>query len=155
MIKFIKLITIIFFLSSQISFADGYLSAKNGIEWNSKNKTYTALGDVIFKNDIIKASSDKMIAKYIEENSKEVFTIVEFFNNIVINFQDEIFKGDYAIYKKMDNIIKLEGSVSIESATRLLTGDNLIVDLNNNTRSLNSNNSNSIVEVLIENDASN
>jgi len=96
-----------------------------------------------------------MIANYIEENDSEVFTIVEFFKNIVIYFKDEIFKGDYALYSKDGNTIKLNGNVSIESPTRLLKGDELIVDLDNNTRTLNSNSKESIVEVLIENDANN
>ncbi len=55
--------------------------------------------------------------------------LVEFFENIVIYFKDEIFKGDYAIYTKDNNNIKINGNVSIESPTRLLTGDELIVDL--------------------------
>jgi len=153
--KIFFIIIILIFSSIQISSAAGYISAKNGIEWDSKNKIYIASGDVIFKNDVIEASSDKMTANYIEENQEEVFTIVEFFNDIVIYFNEEIFKGDYAIYTKSSNIIKLEGNVSIESPNRLLKGDSLIVDLNNNTRTLNANKSDSIVEALIKNDENN
>ena len=153
--KIFFIIIILIFSSIQISSAAGYISAKNGIEWDSKNKIYIASGDVIFKNDVIEASSDKMTANYIEENQEEVFTVVEFFDDIVIYFNDEIFKGDYAIYTKSSNIIKLEGSVSIESPNRLLKGDSLIVDLNNNTRTLNANKSDSIVEALIKNDENN
>ena len=65
----------------------------------------------------------------------------------------EIFKGNYAIYTRKDNIIKLTGDVSIKSPTRLLTGSELIADIDNNKRILNSTNNESLVEVLLENDA--
>ena len=137
------------------SYSEGYIKASKGIEWDSDNQSYTATGNVIFKNENIQAASDKMIANYIEENDSEIFTVVEFIKNVVIYFKDETFKGDYAIYTKDSNSIKINGNVSIESPTRLLTGDELIVDLDNNTRTLNSNTQESIVEVLIENNANN
>ena len=96
-----------------------------------------------------------MIANYIEENDEEIFTIVELFENVVIKFKDEIFKGNHAIYTRNDNIIVLTGDVSIESPTRLLTGYELIADIDNNKRILNSANEESLVEVLLENDANN
>jgi lipopolysaccharide export system protein LptA len=146
---------IFIFINIHNSYSDGYIKANEGIEWDSDNQTYIATGNVIFKNENIEATSEKMIAKYIEENDAEVFTIVEFFKNIVIYFKDEIFNGDYAIYTKDDNIIKINGNVSIQSPSRLLTGDELIVDLDKNRRTLNSNTQESIVEVLIENNANN
>ena len=94
-----------------------------------------------------------MIANYIEENNDEIFTIIELFDNVVIEFEDEIFKGNYAIYTREDNIIKLTENVSIESPTRLLTGNELIADIDNNKRILNSANKESLVEVLLENNA--
>ena len=33
-----------------------------------------------------------MIAIYKEENNDEIFTVIELFNNVVINFEKEIFK---------------------------------------------------------------
>ena len=153
--KILIFILFLFFTISQNSYSEGYIKASDGIEWDSENQTYIATGNVSFKNDQIEAYSEKMIANYIEENDSEVFTTVEFFQKIVIYFKDEIFKGDYALYTKDSNIINLNGNVSIESPTRLLKGDELVVDLDNNTRTLNSNSQESIVEVLIENDANN
>ena len=95
----------------------------------------------------------KMIANYIEENNDEIFTVIELFDNVVIEFEEETFKGKYAIYTRDDNIIKLTGDVSIESPTRLLTGNELIADIDNNKRILNSANKESLVEVLLENNA--
>ena len=96
-----------------------------------------------------------MIANYIEENNKEIFTIVELFENVVIEFKDEIFRGNHAIYTRNNNLIKLTGDVSIESPTRLLTGYELIADIDNNKRILNSADKDSLVEVLLENDTNN
>ena len=96
-----------------------------------------------------------MIAEYVEENNEEVFTIVELFENVIIYFKDEVFKGNHAIYTRNDNIIVLTGDVSIKSPTRLLTGYELIADIDNNKRILNSANEESLVEVLLGNDANN
>ena len=96
-----------------------------------------------------------MIAYYIEKDNEEVFTIVELFNNVKIEFKDEIFRGNYAIYTRDNNTIKLTGEVSIESPSRLLTGNELIADIDKNTRTLNSGNDESLVEVLLENNAEN
>ena len=149
--KILYLIVSLLIFSS--SYSDSYVKASDTLIWDSENKKYTANGDVEFKNDKFIAYSDKMIANYIEENNEEIFTKVELFENVVIKFKDEIFKGNHAIYTKNDNIIILTGDVSIESPTRLLTGYELIADIDNNKRILNSADKNSLVEVLLENDS--
>ena len=133
--------------------AESYVKAGESLVWDSENKSYTANGDVEFKNEKFIAFADKMIAEYVEENNDEIFTVIELFGNVVIKFKDEIFKGNHAIYTRDDNIIKLTGEVSIESPTRLLTGNELIADIDNNKRILNSANKESLVEVLLENNA--
>ena len=133
--------------------AEGYVKAGESLIWDSENKSYTAKGNVEFKNDKFIAFADKMIANYKEKDNDEIFTIIELFNNVVIKFEEETFRGNYAIYTRDDNIIKLKGDVSIESPTRLLKGSELIADIDNNKRILNSANNESLVEVLLENDA--
>ena len=91
----------------------------------------------------------------LEQEGKELFTVVELFENVRIELKDEIFQGDYAIYTRDNNTIKLTGDVSIQSPTRLLTGHELIADIDNNKRILNSANDESLVEVLLENNADN
>lgn len=154
MIRFaIVIFTVLF---SFFANSESYVKAGSSLTWDSENKSYTAIGDVEFQNDRFIAYSDEMIAQYIEENQKEVFTIVELFENVKIEFEDEIFNGDYAIYTRSNNVIRLTGDVSIESPTRLLTGYELIADIDNNKRILNSaNNKDSLVEVLLDNDADN
>jgi len=149
---FLFFIFIIFFSNAN---SESFVKAGDSLIWDSENKSYTALGDVEFKNDKFIAFSDKMLAYYIEEKNEEIFTKIELFDNVIIEFKDEIFKGDYAIYTREDNIIKLTGNVSIESPSRLLTGSELIADIDNNKRILNSANKDSLVEVLLENNANN
>lgn len=152
-IKILILFIHLFFFSNANS--ESYVKAGESLIWDSENQNYTANGDVEFKNDKFIAFADKMIANYIEENDKEIFTVVELFKNVIIEYEDETFKGDYAIYTRNDNIIKLSGDVSIESQTRLLTGSELIADIDNNKRILNSANNESLVEVLLENNENN
>ena len=152
-IKILILFINLFFFSNANS--ESYVKAGESLIWDSENQNYTANGNVEFKNDKFIAFADKMIANYIEENNKEIFTVVELFKNVIIKYEDETFKGDYAVYTRNDNIIKLSGDVSIESQTRLLTGSELIADIDNNKRILNSANNESLVEVLLENNENN
>tara|TARA_Y200000002_G_scaffold3529_1_gene3231 strand:- start:640 stop:1101 length:462 start_codon:yes stop_codon:yes gene_type:complete len=149
--KFLYLFLYLIFFSNANS--ESYVKAGESLVWDSENKSYTANGNVEFKNDKFIAFADKMIATYIEENNDEIFTVIELFQNVIIKFKDEIFKGNYAIYTRDNNIIKLSGNVSIESPTRLLTGNELIADIDNNKRILNSSDKESLVEVLLENNA--
>tara|TARA_B100000963_G_scaffold128227_1_gene111947 strand:+ start:3763 stop:4266 length:504 start_codon:yes stop_codon:yes gene_type:complete len=153
LIKIVFLFFNLIFFSSANS--ESYVKAGESLIWDSENKTYTADGNVEFKNDRFVAYANKMVAKYLEEDNEEIFTKVELFQNVIIEFEDEIFKGNYAIYTRNDNIIKLIGDVSIESPTRLLTGSELIADIDNNKRILNSKDNESLVEVLLENNANN
>ena len=152
MIKYILILFIFIFKYAQ---SESYVKAGDSLIWDSEKQSYTANGDVEFQNDKFIAFADEMIAEYIEQKNKEVFTIVELFNDVKIEFKDEIFKGDYAIYTREDNIIRLTGNVSIQSPTRLLTGYELIADIDNNKRILNSADDESLVEVLLDNNAKN
>ena len=147
----------LFFFVIFFSYAnsESYVKAGESLIWDSENQSYTANGSVEFKNDEFVAFADRMIANYIKQDKDEIFTVVELFENVVIEFKDEIFRGNYAIYTRDDNIIKLTGNVSIESPTRLLKGNELIADIDNNKRILNSANNESLVEVLLENNADN
>ena len=153
MIKIIFFVLSLFFYSN--TYSESTVKAGDSLIWDSENKSYTATGSVEFSNDTFTAFSEEMIAKYIEQGEKELFTIVELFENVRIILKDEIFEGDYAIYTRDNNTITLTGDVSIQSPTRLLTGHELIADIDNNKRILNSANDESLVEVLLENNANN
>ena len=150
-----KYILILFIFIFKYAQSESYVKAGNSLIWDSEKQSYTANGEVEFQNDKFVAFADELIAEYIEQKNKEVFTIVELFNDVKIEFKDEIFKGDYAIYTREDNIIRLTGNVSIKSPTRLLTGYELIADIDNNKRILNSADDESLVEVLLDNNAKN
>ena len=150
-----KYILILFIFIFKYAQSESYVKAGDSLVWDFEKPSYTANGVVEFQNDKFIAFADEMIAEYIEQKNKEVFTIVELFNDVKIEFKDEIFKGDYAIYTREDNIIRLTGNVSIKSPTRLLTGYELIADIDNNKRILNSADDESLVEVLLDNNAKN
>jgi lipopolysaccharide export system protein LptA len=150
--KFIFIFSLFFYLNSH---AESTVKAGDSLIWDSENQSYTATGSVEFSNDTFIAYSEKMIAHYVEQGGKELFTIVELFENVRIELKDEVFLGDYAIYTRDDNIITLTGEVSIQSPNRLLKGHELIADIDNNKRILNSANDESLVEVLLENNENN
>ena len=153
------MIKILFFIFSIFIYSNAYsestVKAGDSLIWDSEKKTYTATGAVEFSNDTFIAYSEKMIAQYVQQGGKELFMIVELFENVRIELKDEVFLGDYAIYTRDDNIITLTGEVSIQSPTRLLKGHELIADIDNNKRILNSANDESLVEVLLENNENN
>ena len=151
--SFFLVFYLLFFFSNANT--EGYVKAGESLIWDSENKSYTANGNVEFKNEKFIAFADKMVAQYIEKDNDEIFTVVELFENVIIEFKEETFKGDYAVYTRENNIIKLTGDVSIESPTRLLRGNELIADIDNNKRILNSGNKESLVEVLLENNEDN
>jgi len=145
---------IIFFIYSN-NYAESIVKAGDSLIWDSENRSYTATGSVEFSNETFIAFSNKMIAQYVERDNAELFTIVELFEDVRIELKDEVFLGDYAIYTRDDNIITLTGEVSIQSPSRLLKGHELIADIDNNKRILNSANDESLVEVLLENNENN
>ena len=145
----ISLIFFLFFSYSE-SFSESYIKASNGITWDKNNMTYSAEGNVEFKNDEIKAYANKMKAFYNIKNEKEVFEIVYLNANVKIYYNDEIFNSNSAIYNKAKSLITLYGNVSIVSPNRFLSGDELIVDLENSTRTLKTVGKKSLAEVLIK-----
>ena len=108
-LSLINKILYFFFFSIFCSLAnsESYVKAGDSLVWDSENKNYIANGNVEFKNEKFIAFADKMIANYIEENNDEIFTVIELFDNVIIEFKEETFKGDYAIYTRDDNIIKI------------------------------------------------
>ena len=68
--KLFFFISFLFFSSN--AYTESYVKAGESLIWDSENKSYTANGDVEFKNDKFVAFADKMIANYIEENNDEI-----------------------------------------------------------------------------------
>ena len=145
-------ISLIFFLffSYSVSFSESYIKASNGITWDKNNMTYSAEGNVEFQNDEIKAYANKIKAFYNIENEKEVFEIVNLDTDVKIYYDNEIFSSNSATYNKLSSLITLYGDVSIVSPERYLSGDELIVDLKNNTRTLKTIGKDSLAEALIK-----
>ena len=147
-IKF--LFIFLLFFNYSLSFSESYIKASNGITWDKTNQTYSAEGSVEFKNNEIKAFANKIVASYIFENGKEVFQDVELNEEVEIYYGSEVFKSETATYNKLKSLIILRGNVSIVSPDRYLSGDELIVDLEKNTRVLKTIGKDSLAEALIK-----
>ena len=140
----------LFFFCYSLSFAESYIKASNGITWDKNNQTYSAEGSVEFKNNEIKAFANKILASYIFENEKEIFQNVVLNEEVEIYYENEIFKSNTATYNKLKSLIILRGNVSVVSPERYLSGDELIVDLEKNTRVLKTTGKDSLAEALIK-----
>ena len=147
----IKLLFIfLFFINYSLSFGESYIKASNGITWDKTNQTYSAEGNVEFKNNEIKAFANKILASYIFEDEKEIFQNVELNEEVEIYYDNEVFKSEKATYNKPKSLIILIGNVSIISPDRYLSGDELVVDLEKNTRTLKTIGKDSLAEALIK-----
>ena len=135
-----------------MSLTIAYIKASNGITWDKNNQTYSAEGNVEFKNNEIKAYANKIFALYSLEDDKETFIKVNLDGNVIINYQGEVFNANSAVYDKIESKITLFKEVTIISPERYLSGDELIVDLKNNTRTLKTIGKDSIAEALIKNE---
>ena len=132
----IKIFVVIFLIFPTILYSKDILKAKEGITWDSENQEYVATGSVEYESSDIKILSDYIKAKYQIENDKEIFNEIEIKGNIQIFYNEEIYYSDYGLYLKPKNIIELYDNVKIVSEDRILKGDELIIDLKNNTRTM-------------------
>lgn len=145
----IKIFVVIFLIFPTILYSKDILKAKEGITWDSENQEYVATGNVEYESSDIKILSDYIKAKYQIENDKEIFNEIEIKGNIQIFYNEEIYYSDYGLYLKPKNIIELYDNVKIVSEDRILKGDELIIDLKNNTRTMSTSKKESVVEVFI------
>ena len=145
----IKIFVVIFLIFPTILYSKDILKAKEGITWDSENQEYVATGNVEYESSDIKIFSDYIKAKYQIENDKEIFNEIEIKGNIQIFYNEEIYYSDYGLYLKPKNIIELYDNVKIVSEDRILKGDELIIDLKNNTRTMSTSKKESVVEVFI------
>ena len=145
----IRVILIFFFFFYNNLYSESYIKASNGITWDKANQIYSAVGNVEFRNDEIESFSNEIIASYILEDEKEIFSLVKLFDDVEIFYQGEVFTGDKANYNREKSIIILTGNVTITSPERFLSGDELVVDLEQNTRVLKTKGGDSIAEALI------
>ena len=147
--KTIKLFFILITLFYSTSFSKDILKAKIGVKWDSDNKEYTAEGDVTYENEDIKIFSQYLKAKYEMIDDKEIFNQIDVKDDVKIIFNDETYRADYGSYEKSTEMIYLYNNVEIISEGRVLTGDELVIDIKNNTRTMKASKKDSIVEVFI------
>jgi lipopolysaccharide export system protein LptA len=148
----LKIIIIVFLSVSTAlhnSFGKDVLKAKKGIIWDSKNNQYVAEGDVNYLSDDIELFSQYLKASYETIDGKEIFNEIFLDGDVKIIYNEEIYTSENAIYYKKDKIVILKKNVEVASEGRILKGDELIIDLEENTRTMNSSDKDSFVEVFI------
>ena len=105
--------------------------------------------DVTYENEDIKIFSQYLKAKYEMIDDKEIFNQIDVKDDVKIIFNDETYRADYGSYEKSTEMIYLYDNVEIISEGRVLTGDELVIDIKNNTRTMKASKKDSIVEVFI------
>lgn len=148
----LKIITIVFLFFSVAwhnSFGKDVLKAKKGVIWDSNNNQYIAEGDVNYLSEDIELFSQYLKASYEKIDGKEIFNEIFLDGDVKIIYNEEIYTSDSGIYNKKDKIVILQNNVQVVSEGRILKGDELIIDLEENTRTMSASDKDSFVEVFI------
>ena len=114
-----------------------------------ENNQYIAEGDVNYLSNDIELFSQYLKASYEIIDGKEIFNEIFLDGDVKIIYNEEIYTSDNGIYNKKDQIIILNNNVEVVSEGRVLKGDELIIDLEENTRTMNASDKDSFVEVFI------
>ncbi len=105
------------------------ISAGEALEWNQKDKQYTAKGSVEVKQGDVIINSDTLIADYREEGKNkgiEVYKITAI-GNVVIKDSESIAVGDNAVYEVDSGLAVLTGGVlSVTTPTQKITASDKI-----------------------------
>lgn len=135
--KFLKISMIFILLTSYLVDADEMIHSSKPIEIDSNSssinldiKLATFTGNVRVVQDDIQITADTMIANY--NNSDNKISKIEIHNNIVITKENQIIKGDEAIYDIFSNRIIMQGKVILIKDNNILKGNYLTYDLNKN-----------------------
>ncbi len=98
------------------------ISAKHSLEWNRKDKTYTAREDAIAKQGNFQISSSTLTAHYTEDKSSTDISRLVASGNVIILSPPYTVYGDNADYSVPDNSAVLTGrNLRIETPGEKLT----------------------------------
>lgn len=105
------------------------ISAAKSIEWNRKDKTYTAREKVVAIQGASKIESDTLIARYNEENGATNITTLEADGHVAISLPPYKAFGDHAVYDIKTGEAVLTGKVRILQGENWLEGTRAVVDM--------------------------
>ena len=103
------------------------ISAEKSLEWNRKNKTYTASKNVVITQGDIKIESDILTARYGGEETVTDISTIEAKDNVVITLPPYVANGDSAVYNvKTGNAILTGKNLTVTTNSDVMTADNKI-----------------------------
>ncbi|MCE9507262.1 MAG: hypothetical protein K8R48_02960 [Alphaproteobacteria bacterium] len=128
------LILILFFLNGAAFAKDAAdtaapveISAAGSLEWNRKDKTYTARDNVIVTQGLSRIQSDRLIARYTGDNGATALSSLEADNHVTIQSPPYTAYGDRAIYNvKTGNAVLTGKELKITTDADLMTAQDKI-----------------------------
>jgi lipopolysaccharide export system protein LptA len=105
------------------------ISAAKSLEWNRKEKTYTAREKVVVVQGAAKIQSDILVARYTDDAGMTDFTTLEASQHVVIQSPPYTATGDRAVYNVKAGTIALTGKAIVTHEADTLTADVLTIYL--------------------------
>ena len=129
--SFITALSFIFFISSNITYADTLKISSKQLEVVRKEGLSVFTGDVYAEDKTIKIWSEKLSVLYDDKIEKVREIIAE--ENVKIIRDDLEAYGDYSSYKPKINELLLSGNITVIQNNNKINCDQLTVDLENST----------------------
>jgi len=117
----------VFIFLGNLAFADAppqpvAISAAKSLEWNRKEKTYTAREKVVVIQGTVRMQSDLLTARYTDDNGMTDISTLEAAGHIVIQSPPYTAEGDAAVYDVITGHAVLTGkNLKITTETDVLT----------------------------------
>ena len=145
---FIKILSFIFLVSSNFSYADTLKISSKKLEVLRKEGLSVFTGNVYAVDKTMKIWSEKLSVLYDDKIEKIKEIIAE--ENVKIIRDDLEAYGDYSSYKPKINEMFLSGNITVIQNNNRVQCDQLSIDLDSSTSIMTANNGNK-VRVKIEN----
>ena len=145
---FIKILSFIFLVSSNFSYADTLKISSKKLEVLRKEGLSVFTGNVYAVDKTMKIWSEKLSVLYDDKIEKIKEIIAE--ENVKIIRDDLEAYGDYSSYKPKINEMFLSGNITVIQDNNRVQCDQLSIDLDSSTSIMTANNGNK-VRVKIEN----
>lgn len=103
------------------------ISAKHSLEWNRKNKTYTAREDAVAKQGNLEVSADNLVAHYADAKGATDIDQLTATGQVVIRSTPYTATGERAIYKtSTGNATLTGGDLKITTPDEIVTAEDRI-----------------------------
>jgi len=101
------------------------ISAEKSLEWNRKEKTYTANENVMVTQGDVKMQGDKMVARYTDDEDAANISIIEMTGNVTVHSPAYRAQAPSAVYDAKTGKATLKGRGVVTHGSDTLTADAL------------------------------